>query len=157
MDFVSRNACRCVAPRPLVVAALAGLWLIGCRSNEPLTRRAAQDAGQCIRVMSLGDWQVIDTDHLLIWGESLDWAYRITLTRPLLGMTFEETIAAVDNNRDGRICAFGGDGILTRECVGIPVTIAAIDRLSIAQTKAATASALPAGGRKATTCDKPPT
>lgn len=63
-------------------------------------------------------------------------------------------MSIIDTNRDGRICAFGGDAIRTRECSGVPVAIAEIDRLSIADTKAATAGAPPSGGRKATTCEK---
>ena len=67
-------------------------------------------------------------------------------------------MSIIDTNRDGRICAFGGDAMRTREYSGVPVAIAIaiaeIDRLSIADTKAATAGAPPSGERKATTCEK---
>ncbi len=92
---------------------------------------------------------------MLLWAESREWACRLTLTKPLPGLRFEKIMSVIDSNRDGRICAFGGDALLTRECSGVPVAIPDIDRLSIAATRAATAGAPPSGGRKASTCEKP--
>jgi hypothetical protein len=141
--------------RVLIVALIACVFVGGCQSAGQRDTGMLSKKGICLNAMSLGDWQVQDDEHVLLWSESREWAYRLTLTKPLPGLRFEEIMSVIDTNRDGRICAFGGDAILTRECSGVPVAIAEIDRLSIAATKAATAGAPPSGGRKATTCEKP--
>lgn len=141
--------------RILTAALCACVFMGGCQSAGQRAGGTQSNQGICINTMSLGDWQVQDDEHVLLWAESREWAYRLTLTRPLLGLRFEEIMSIIDTNRDGRICAFGGDAILTRECSGVPVAIAAIDRLSIADTQTATAGAPHSGGRKATTCEKP--
>lgn len=141
--------------RILSAALCACVLLGGCQSGGQRDTGTLSNQGICINALSLGDWQVQDDEHVLLWAESREWAYRLTLTRPLLGLRFEEIMSVIDTNRDGRICAFGGDAVLTRECSGVPVAIAAIDRLSIAETQTATAAAAPSGGRKTTTCEKP--
>jgi hypothetical protein len=141
--------------RILSAALCACVFVAGCQSGGQRDTGALPNQGICVNAMSVGDWQVQDDEHVLLWAESREWAYRLTLTRPLLGLRFEEIMSVIDTNRDGRICAFGGDAVLTRECSGVPVTIAAIDRLSIADTQTAIAGAAPSGGRKATSCEKP--
>ncbi len=139
----------------LCACVFLGGFISGCQSGGQRDSGTLSNQGICINAMSLGDWQVQDDEHVLLWAESREWAYRLTLTRPLLGLRFEEIMSVIDTNRDGRICAFGGDAVLTRECSGVPVAIAAIDRLSIADTQTAAAGAAHSGGRKATTCEKP--
>jgi hypothetical protein len=148
--------CHSWSGRVFSAALSACVFLGGCQGSGQRDTRTPASQGICINAMSVGDWQAQDDEHVLLWAESREWAYRLTLTRPLPGLRFEEIMSVIDTNRDGRICAFGGDAILIRECSGVPVAIAALERLSIADTRAATAGAVPSGGRKATRCEKPP-
>jgi hypothetical protein len=142
-----------------VTTIATSLTMLACAGHAPPDRGSgvAQSGGNdCIGVMELGDWQVLDSDHLLLWGTSHKRAYHLTLSRPLFELRFEEAVAVVDNNGDGRICPYGGDTIITRECTGAPVTIAAMNWLSEERTAALANKQKARGLRNSTTCEPPP-
>jgi hypothetical protein len=78
--------------RILSAALCACVLLGGCQSAGQRDTGTLSNQGICINAMSLGDWQVQDDEHVLVWAESREWAYRLTLTRPLLGLRFEAIV-----------------------------------------------------------------
>ena len=66
----------------------------------------------CVFSRTVHDWEALDDHHMVIWGVGKT-PYLVKLTRPLFSLRFSHTLAFVDGDRDGRICAFGRDAIAT--------------------------------------------
>ena len=126
--------------RLAAVMLLAGLALGGCASQPASSERIPSGGNDCFWAASIHDWQALDDQSLIVWSPSRQCAYQVDLARRCSGLRFTDDISFED--RDGRICPFGGDALVIPGLAGDRCSIASITRLD----EAALNRILPTGG-----------
>lgn len=80
---------------------------------------AGKKHNECIFISSVGQYQALDRDKVVIWGPGRRDAYLVELTTPLFGLEGSWNMAMIDHDRDGRLCGFSSDRIGVRD-IGRP-------------------------------------
>lgn len=65
----------------------------------------------CLFASQPSSWQVLDRQHLVLWGPTQRDAYFVTLFSPISDLSFTETLAFIDGDHNGMICGGVGDKI----------------------------------------------
>lgn len=81
------------------------------------------------------NWQVLDPQHLVLWGPTQKDAYLVTLFAPLQELKFSEKLAFIDDDHNGMICGNGGDkiGIVDTPVPAFPSTITSMRKVDDAE------------------------
>lgn len=82
----------------------------------------------CIFIRSISDYTPLDRDSLIIWAPTRQRAYLVTLAIPTTGL--DSSFGIAFKSRDGRLCPYGGDAIITDDPIRSRHTILSISRLS---------------------------
>lgn len=73
------------------------------------------------------DWRPLDDRNLILFADGRR-PYHVELTRPAMGLSFNIELGVYD--RDGRICAFGGDALVVDGAIPERIPIRSITRLT---------------------------
>lgn len=123
---MSTYHCRSAGYRSL--AALAAVVLLSsCASMEGTGAPASATSNDCFRARSVRDWRPLDNSNLILFAEGRR-PYHVELVRPAMGLSFNDSIGVYD--RDGRVCAIGGDAIVVGGAMPERITIRSIRRLT---------------------------
>lgn len=95
----------------------------------------AKGRDACVFSRTINDWRVIDNKTLAVWAPSRKTPYIVTLTRPAIGLKFEQSLGFEDRNNDGQFCEYGGDSIVVGGTVPDRITIASIRRVEADEVK----------------------
>ncbi len=123
---------------PLLLAAALPVLLAACMTPGLPEDVAANPEAEmmCIRYGRVADWHALDDKTLLVWTNNRKRAYRVELFSPIFGLERENQLAFLDENRDGQICTYGRDAVLTNSPSQSPSRIASIRYLSEERTRA---------------------
>jgi len=110
----------------LVVFALGG-----CATQDSSAARIPTGGNDCFWAGSIHDWKALSDQRLIVWSPSRQCAYRVDLAHRCNGLRFTNDIGFQD--RDGRICPYGGDAIVVPGPTGDRCSIASIKRLAAAE------------------------
>ena len=121
---------------PSLLAAALPFLLAGCVTPGLPEGVASNPETEmmCIRYGRVADWYALDDRTLLVWTANRRRAYRVELVSSIFGLERENKLAFLDQNRDGQICTYGRDAVLT-DSPQSPATIASIRYLSEARTR----------------------
>lgn len=135
----------------LLLLLMAGLLAAACSSGN--VRSAGYgEKSECFWAESIYDWRTIDDEHLLVWSPSRHCAYLVAFAIPCHGLRFTDAIAFQD--RDGRICPYGGDAVIVPGPGGGRCAIATITRMSAAEVDIALNREVKSGEGPLGTCEK---
>ncbi len=98
-----------IATKLFGMAIAAVLLLSGCMSTESAGTRARGTSADCFFARALSDWRPLDDSNLIIFVSGRR-PYHVELVRPAMNLSGNVQIGVYD--RDGRVCAFGGDAII---------------------------------------------
>jgi hypothetical protein len=102
--------------KTLLKPTLAALALLGCASwAQAEDVKVKGPGGDCVFFRTVNDWRALDDTNLVVWGPGKNSIYLVKVSMPLVGLKFENTLAFVDGNHDGRLCPYGGDSIVVNE------------------------------------------
>jgi hypothetical protein len=73
----------------------------------------SSDGNACVFFRTVDDYRALDKNKLIIWAPGRRSAYLVEIGMPLFDLTWSNRLAFVDTNRDGRLCGFGMDRIVT--------------------------------------------
>jgi hypothetical protein len=123
------------APSAAAAACMVAVTVVlgACASSAGKPTDAVHDVearGVCIEVTMLSEWEPVDDQQLLLWGPGQRRVHLLTLASPIIGLRFAEEVDLVDADRDGFICAHGGDRVLPIDGFPGSASIAAIQYLS---------------------------
>lgn len=92
---------------------IAGLIVMASAASSVHAAEAADSkAGRaCLFASQPSSWQVLDRQHLVLWGPTQRDAYLVTLFAPVTDLAFAETLAFIDGDHNGMICGGVGDEI----------------------------------------------
>ena len=116
--------------RAVLLSACTTLAL-GCATSEPgedAPESEITSGNDCFWASSIYDFKAISNDSLIVWSPSRQCPYRVDLTRRCDGLRFADDLGFDD--RDGRICPFGGDAVVVPGLTGDRCTIRSIKRLN---------------------------
>lgn len=111
-----------------LVCTGAGLMLAACATEIAPEARIPSGGDDCFWANSIFDWRALNDQTLIVWSPSRRCPYRVDLAFRCNGLRFTEDIGFQD--RDGRICPYGGDAIIVPGPTGDRCSIASIRRLS---------------------------
>ena len=80
--------------------------------DSPIT---AQKGSECVFIRTVGNYQVIDRDKVVIWAPGRRDAYLARLSMPLFGLKGSWQMAMIDHDMDGQLCGFSSDRIGVRD------------------------------------------
>jgi hypothetical protein len=92
-----------------VLASFAAAAHASSASKVDVT--AGKNQNECVFIRSVGHYQSIDRDKLVIWAPGRRDAYLVELTMPLLSLEGSWNMAMIDRDRDGRLCGLSSDRI----------------------------------------------
>lgn len=109
--------------------AVLTLILGGCAATGDDLDGASIPSGgnDCFWARSIHDWRALNDKSLIVWSPSRHCPYRVDVVGHCSGLRFANDIGFQD--RDGRICAFGGDAIVIPGPAGGRCTIASVKRI----------------------------
>jgi len=108
-----------------------------CTSGSSAQKGAkgVKNGQDCVFFRTIDNWQVLDDSSLVLWTSGDRDAYLVTLFRPSPELPFAIDLALQDGNRDGQLCAFGGDAVITDGPTSERLTINTLTKLSEKQLK----------------------
>jgi len=112
----------------IVVLALGAST--GNAATDSKSRTGFMTGNDCFFARSITDWRPLDNRNLVVFT-GVRRPYHVQLSMPANGLRFQDTIAFTD--RDGRICAYGGDSVVVNGAIPERISIAAIRRLTEGQ------------------------
>lgn len=115
-------------PREKLILLTAAAILLASCSQGGLRDTASGDMSECFWAGSIYDWRAIDDQHMVVWSPSKQCPYLVTFAIRCHGLKFTDEIGFKD--RDGRICAYGGDAVIVPGPTGSRCTIATISRMT---------------------------
>jgi protein tyrosine phosphatase (PTP) superfamily phosphohydrolase (DUF442 family) len=113
------------------IGLLVVLALGGCATQDSSAARMPSGGNDCFWAGSIHDWKALSDQRLIVWSPSRQCAYQVDLAHRCNGPRFTNDIGFQD--RDGRICSFGGDAIVIPGPTGDHCSIASIKRLAAAE------------------------
>jgi Family of unknown function (DUF6491) len=82
---------------------------------KPATTATPKRSGNdCVFFNLVDNWQQLDTNTLIVWAPGRHNAYLLKLNIPMTNLS-PVAIAFVDRNRDGMLCGYGMDEVISRE------------------------------------------
>lgn len=126
---------RCIPVFALVFLASSALTAQAEEASDAKKEPPASGRDTCVFSRTINDWHVIDNRTLAVWAPSRKTPYIVTLTRPAIGLKFEQSLGFEDHNNDGQFCEYGGDSIVIGGTVPDRVTIASIRRVEADEVK----------------------
>jgi hypothetical protein len=90
----------------LTSAGVAGCAHSGGASPAPSTATLA-GTEQCLFASQVRNWQTLDDSTLLVEAPTGGNVYLFKLFGPVAGLQFQESLAFIDGNHDGRLCSMG--------------------------------------------------
>ena len=115
-------------PQGTLLALLTAVMLTGGCSEGVVRDSASASMSECFWAESIYDWRAIDDQHLVVWSPSKHCPYLVSFYMRCQGLRFTDEIGFKD--RDGRICAFGGDAVIVPGPGGGKCSIATISRMT---------------------------
>jgi hypothetical protein len=110
------------------VHAIAAVCSLAACATTPDTQRTAFGVGDdCMFASALSDWRPLDDEHLILFATGRV-PYLVELFRAVPSLSYDIAIGVYD--RDGRICAYGGDAIIVDGPLVERIPIRAIRRLT---------------------------
>jgi hypothetical protein len=100
--------------KTLLKSTLAAFALVSCTAYAEDVK-VKGPGGDCVFFRTVNDWRALDETNLVVWGPGKNNVYLVKVSMPLHGLRFENTLAFVDGNHDGRLCPYGGDSIVVTE------------------------------------------
>jgi hypothetical protein len=116
--------------RPWLLAVLL-LGLAGCASIEGGGAQIPSGGNDCFWATSIYDWRAVNDSSIVVWSPGKRCPYLVEFALRCNGIRFTDGI--VFDDRDGRICPFGGDAVIVPGPGGDRCSIASIRRLSPAE------------------------
>ena len=97
----------------LIAGMLASSVVLPANSADRSSTAATgkPDDNACTWFRSIDDWQRLDDRNLIVWGPNKA-AFHVELSMPLFDLGSADSIAFIDNNRDGQLCGFGMDQVV---------------------------------------------
>ena len=103
------------------------LALSACASTGSSTGPAFASDNDCFFAAAVSNWRALDDRNLIVWAGRRN-PHHVQLSMRSTNLRSQETIAFAD--RDGRICAYGGDAIIINGMMPDQISIASVRRLS---------------------------
>lgn len=97
-----------------LAAGIVGVAHAGAAVNADKPN-VAKNGNACVFINTVGNYQSLDKDKLVIWAPGRRDAYLVELSMPLFGMKGSWQMAMIDHDRDGRLCGFSSDRIGIRD------------------------------------------
>ena len=121
----------------LLSVLLAVVGSAGATASQENKEEAKKVGNECVFIRTVGNYQPIDRDKVVIWAPGRRDAYLAELSMPLFGLKSAWNMAMIDRDMDGRLCGFSSDRIGVRD-VGHPesATIVSMRRLDAEQLAA---------------------
>jgi Family of unknown function (DUF6491) len=96
--------------------ALSMMSLTACATDQlSAENKTAPMGNDCVFFSGVNDWRTLDNSTLVIWAPGGKEAYEVTVTMPLPGLKFAQSLAFIDGTQDGRLCSYGRDAIALNE------------------------------------------
>lgn len=110
--------------KTLGAIAPACLLLAACVSSGPKSQLGTQDkaprriemsrTSDCVFQRNIDDFHVIDDNYVVLYAMGRRKAYLAEIAGACFDVEGQDTLAAVDGDRNGQICGFGRDSIAYR-------------------------------------------
>lgn len=115
----------------LLAALLAGfIGTAHAATSKQDTGVTAQKGSECVFIRTVGNYQVIDRDKVVIWAPGRRDAYLARLSMPLFGLKSSWQMAMIDHDMDGQLCGFSSDRIGVRD-VGHPESASIVSMIRL--------------------------
>jgi hypothetical protein len=111
------------------MALICACFALGaCATEVAPESRIPSGGDDCFWANSIYDWRALNDQTLIVWSPSRRCPYRVDLARRCDGLRFAEDLGFQD--RDGRICPYGGDAVIVPGPTADRCSIASVRRLS---------------------------
>jgi hypothetical protein len=108
-------------------AVSSALLLSSCASIEAPRAGTPAVYNDCFFARTLQDWRPLDDSNLILFAAGRR-PYHVELVRPAMSLSFNDAIRIYD--RDGNICPYGGDAIITDDFMPERIAIRSMRRLT---------------------------
>lgn len=97
----------------IFIVVLTSFAALAAGDNDSVRNPFLTDENDCMFARSIHNWRALDDRNLIVWSPSRRDPYVVTLSRPISGLKFSDSLAFEDHNNDDRICGFGMDKVIT--------------------------------------------
>lgn len=94
-------------------------------------------SNDCLFTPTVDDWVALDDERLILFGSGRKEAFLARLSVPVPGLLFETRVAVIDDDRNGRICGNGADGIAFGQNSSVPgkILIASLQKIDATEVE----------------------
>lgn len=110
-----------------ILTVTLSVLLAACAGTTDRESARSVSDEDCFFARSVSDWRALDDESLVVFAGRRN-PYYIELAVACTSLRFRETIAFSD--RDGLICSYGGDAVLTEDTVPQRCLIASVRGIS---------------------------